>query len=390
MSSMVRIAGSGLPVAALIVGLGAVACDGPEEIGASLSVAETLAGSDTAGYARAVEPRDFSFPADHGPHLSFRHEWWYFTGNVAATGANAGEGGDFGFQLTIFRNALRPDRSETVPSPWAARQAYMGHFALTDVAARTFHAFERFDRGAVGLAGSQRGPVRVWVGDWEIEHRGPGSGFVVRAEEEGVGVDLTLTPLKPVVLQGDRGLSQKGPEPGNASYYYSFTRLRAEGTVTADGVERPVTGEAWLDREWSTSALSPGLVGWDWFSIQLGDGSELMVYRLREEDGGTGAFSAGTFVDSAGEATRLEADAFVLEPLGQWTSPEGGTYPSGWRVRVPSLALDLTVTPRLVDQELDLAFRYGEGAVGVAGRREGRALEGRGYVELTGYAEEGG
>ncbi len=308
----------------------------------------------------------------------------------------------------------------------------MGHFALTDVAGERFHAFERFDRGAVGLAGSEGGPLRVWIGDWEATMaaqvddvsgepdpggsppardqtprdgvdagrvpsaetapRAPGPDslptFRVEAAEDGVAVDLTLRGVKPVVLQGDRGLSQKGPEPGNASYYYSFTRLAASGTVTAGGDVHPVTGLAWLDREWSTSALSPGLVGWDWFALQLDDGTELMVYRLREDDGGTAPFSAGTFVRDDGAVTRLGASDFVLDETDSWTSPEGARYPSGWDVRVPALGLELTVEPRLADQELALAFRYWEGAVSVEGTRAGRPVAGRGYVELTGYADE--
>ncbi|MFO7893311.1 MAG: lipocalin-like domain-containing protein [Longimicrobiales bacterium] len=381
----------------------AAACSDPGPPRATLSVGEAMAG-DTGGYERATEPRAIVFPADHGPHPAFRTEWWYFTGNLTA-----GDGRDFGFQLTFFRTALRPDTS-TVGSPWATRQAYMGHFALTDMAGARFHAFERFDRGALGLAGAEGEPMRVWVGDWRAESSsssGPGSGsasssgsdsrrrsrwggpeFYVQAAEGGVAIDLSLTAVKPVVLQGDDGLSRKGPEPGNASYYYSLTRLEATGTVTVEGSPTPVRGLAWLDREWSTSALSPGLVGWDWFALQLDEGTELMVYRLREDDGGTARFSAGTFVRGDGSVVRLGADDFTLDETGSWSSPRGGSYPSGWRVRVPSLDLDLAVRPRLDDQELDLAFRYWEGAVAVTGRRAGAEVAGRGYVELTGYGDD--
>jgi predicted secreted hydrolase len=379
---------------AVLAGLFAAlpSCDSGSGARASLSVAETLGSADTAGYARAVEPPDLVFPRDHGPHPAFRHEWWYFTGNLSTVGPT-GSRREFGFQLTIFRNALRPDSAAGVASEWSTRQAFMGHFALTEITDGGFHAFERFDRGAVGLAGARADPVRVWIGDWSIALDGsdPAAGeyptFTIRAEEGGVGLALDLVAEKPVVLQGDRGLSPKGPEPGNASHYYSFTRLRAGGTVTTPGGTRAVQGFAWLDREWSTSALSPGVVGWDWFALQLDDESELMVYRLREEDGGTAPFSAGTFVGPEGRVTKLGADDFALEASGRWTSPRGGAYPSGWRIRVPSLSLDLEVQPRLPDQELDLAFRYWEGAVEVRGRSDGATVAGRGYVELTGYAE---
>lgn len=392
-------------VAPLAVALAACGDDGSAR--ASLSVAETLADADTAGYARAVEPRTFTFPADHGPHPDFKHEWWYFTGNLEAVGPDGEPSGrDFGFQLTFFRSALSPD-PPAVDSDWSTRQAYMAHFALTDVEVGRFHAFERFDRGAVGLAGAEAGGRRVWVGDWEgrsssssssspssnpassssSSSRGVGEGWEVRAEEGGVGVELVLESVDPIVLQGDEGLSAKGAERANASYYYSMMRLRASGTIRVGGVEHAVEGLAWLDREWSTSALSPGVVGWDWFSLQLDDDSELMLYRLRTEDGGTAPFSAGTFVAPDGATVRLGGNDFDLEETGTWRSPRGGTYPSGWRIRVPELSLELRVTPRLADQELDLAFRYWEGAVAAEGSRAGAPVAGRGYVELTGYAE---
>ncbi|MFW5947198.1 MAG: lipocalin-like domain-containing protein, partial [Gemmatimonadota bacterium] len=323
------------------------ACREPGPARATLSVAEVLAG-DTAGYARAVEPRTFVFPADHGPHPDFRTEWWYFTGNLSA-----GDGRALGYQLTFFRSALRPD-TVALDSDWATRQAFMGHFAVTDVPGDRFHAFERFDRGALGLAGAEGPPMRVWIGDWVAEGRAAGrspdprdardlcdpcdprdsSGpvFRVRAAGPGVALDLTLRAVKPVVLQGDGGLSRKGPEPGNASYYYSITRLATAGTVKVDGRTYEVDGLSWLDREWGTSALSPGLAGWDWFAIQLRDTTELMVYRLRDDDGGTSPFSAGTFVRRDGSVVRLGADDFVLEATGSWSSPRGGRYPSGWRV----------------------------------------------------------
>ncbi len=354
---------------------------------ATLSVAATLADADTAGYARATAPRAFRFPADHGPHPEFKHEWWYFTGNV-----DADDGRAFGFQLTFFRSALRP-RGPTVESDWATSQAYMAHFALTDVAADRFRAFQRFDRGALGLAGATSDPLRVWVDGWAAagaaaSASNPASigAFHVVARDSGVAIDLVLTPAAPVVPQGDRGLSRKGPGRGNASYYYSIPRLAARGTVVSGSDTARVRGTAWLDREWGTSALASELDGWDWVALQLDDGSDLMLYRLRRKDGGTDRFSAGSYVTADGAVTRLTAGAFTLEATGEWTSPAGVRYPSGWRVRVPGEGLDLQVAPRIRDQELELAFRYWEGAVAVEGRRGGVMVRGRGYVELTGYA----
>ena len=366
-------------------------CDDRTPVRATLSVAQTLAEADTAGFARAVEVRPFSFPADHGPHADYRHEWWYFTGNLEGAGGEA-----FGFQLTFFRSALRPE-PPSLESEWATSQAWMGHFALTDIGRERFRAFDRFHREALDLAGAEQAgdSTRVWVGDWEaVATPWPGGagGLVwwVRAGEEDVAVDLRLVPEGPLVLQGEDGLSRKGPETGNASYYYSLPRLRAEGTVRAGGRVVPVRGTAWLDREWGTSALGPELAGWDWFSLQLDDGAALMVYRLRRRDGGTDRFSAGTYLDADGRVTRLGAGDFELEATGSWTSPAGVRYPSGWRVRVPGEGLDLVVSPRVRDQELDLAFRYWEGAVGVEGTGPDGARSGVGYVELTGYDDPAG
>ena len=368
---------------------------------ARLSLVETLAGADTAGYERAFEPRPFDFPNDHGPHPGFRTEWWYVTGNLEAR-----DGRDFGFQLTIFRSALAP-RGPRTESAWGTSQAYMAHFTVTDVAAGRFHVFERFARGAVGLAGATADPLRVWVGDWAItgtsvqDEGGPSRSFERRttssfplrlhASDDGVVLDLELERGKSHVPQGEAGLSRKGPEPGNASYYYSLTRMPAAGTLVLAGDTALVRGSAWLDREWSTSALGPGQVGWDWFALQLDDGHELMIYRLRRADGTADAFSDGVLVAPSGEPVRLEWGSDVrLEATGTWRSPiDGAAYPSGWRILLPERGWALEVEPVLVDQELDVAFRYWEGAVRMRGTGEGgESVTGVGYVELTGYAGE--
>ncbi|MHB1194403.1 MAG: lipocalin-like domain-containing protein [Longimicrobiales bacterium] len=405
-----------LPAALACALLLSACADGPRLPDARLSLEKTLGGADTAGFARAVEPRDFVFPADHGPHPGFRNEWWYVTGNLEAEG-----GREVGYQLTIFRTSLAPPgRSAAagaaeapggasaaageVPAPdtasaWSTDQAYMGHFALTDAGARRFRAFERFARGAQGLAGAQAEPLRVWIEDWSLEGRGTpveaasaGSADAfplrVRAADGDVALDLVLEAGKPRVLQGERGLSRKGPEPGNASYYYSHTRMPTSGTVVLGADTLRATGLSWLDREWSTSALSDGVAGWDWFALQLDDGWDLMVYALRRADGSAHPLSAGVLVDPSGTTRALAWGTDVtVRATGRWASPvDAAGYPSGWSITVPGAGLDLEVTPVLRDQELDLAFRYWEGAVRVSGTAAGRALAGRGYVELTGYA----
>jgi len=347
----------------------------------ALDVGQILGDTNTAGFARADQPRTFVFPADHGPHPGFRNEWWYFTGNL-----DAADGRRFGYELTLFRAALSPD-APTRTSHWAANQVYLGHFAVTDVEAGRFHYFQRVQRGAVDLAGAQAEPLRVWVEDWEIK-AGMQANFPWRlhAKANGVTLNLELTATKPVVLQGDAGLSQKSATSGNASYYYSIPRLDSRGTLVLNGQTFNITGQSWLDREWSTSALAPDQVGWDWFALQLGDGYDLMFYQLRRKDGSTDLHSAGTLIDPAGRATPLKADDVRIEVLETWRSPKGGTYPARWRLHVRPADLTLEISPLLANQELDVVVRYWEGAVDVTGRREGRSITGRGYVELTGYA----
>jgi predicted secreted hydrolase len=365
--------------------LSLLACrDQPSQPRASLSVAETLRGTDDAGYARALAPREFQFPQDHGPHPEFRTEWWYYTGNLATR-----EGRRFGFQLTFFRSALAPDMPART-SAWATRQAYLAHFTVTDVAGKRFRSFERWGRGALDLAGAQGAPFRVWVGDWSSTGGAGSETFPLRlrAAQGDAALDLTLQQGKAPVLQGERGLSRKSAAPGNASYYYSLTRMPAAGTVRLGGESFAVTGAAWMDREWSTSSLGRDQVGWDWFALQLGDGREVMLYQLRRRDGTIDPASSGSIVGPEGETRHLAAGDFSIAVLDRWRSPRSrAAYPSRWRLRVPAEGLDLEVTPLLADQELDVSFRYWEGAVAVAGSRRGAAVSGRGYVELTGYTE---
>ncbi|MEX0606846.1 MAG: lipocalin-like domain-containing protein, partial [Halofilum sp. (in: g-proteobacteria)] len=324
-----------------------------------------------------TEPREFRFPYDHGAHPAYRNEWWYVTGNFEDQA-----GRRYGMQLTLFRIALAPEREGQRPSAWATNQAWMGHLALTDVAGDRFHHAERFARGGeLGLAGTQRDPVRVWLEDWRLE-RVPSGAWRLRAGTDEFGVELTLDPQKAPVLQGEDGLSQKSAESGNASYYYSLTRLAAEGSVRLKNAERSVTGSAWLDREWSTSALGPEQAGWDWFALQLDDGTDVMIYHLRREDGAPSRFSAGVVVGPEGDPHHLGPGDFEIEVLDRWRAPDGPEYPSRWRVEVPGVDGPLMVVPVRADQELQVSVRYWEGAVDVL---RGDEPVGRGYVELTGY-----
>lgn len=336
--------------------------------------------ADGAGYAVADRPRAFDFPRDHGPHPGFRSEWWYFTGNLEDSG-----GRRFGYQWVVFRLALSP-KAGTRASAWATNQAYMAHFAITDPEGRRHRHFERFARGAAGLAGARAAPLRVWLEDWKLEEAADGA-WRLEAGEEDIALELTLRQSKPVVLNGEAGLSRKSPGAGNASYYYSISRFDTHGILRIAGTSHAVSGLSWLDREWSTSALAEDQAGWDWFALQLDDGTDLMFYQLRRKDGTIDPFSTGTFIDRAGRYYPVDADAVELEVLDTWTSPRGGSYPSGWRLRMPERELALEIRPALPDQELDVSLRYWEGAVDVTGSAGSRPVAGRGYVELVGYGE---
>jgi len=339
----------------------------------SSRLSELLGGTRDTGFPLALEAREFRFPSDHGAHPEYRNEWWYATGNL-----DGDSGRRFGFELTLFRFALSASPPDGA-SAWRSNQVYIGHLALTDAEAGTFRVAQRYARGALGLAGATAAPVRVWVDDWEMSMPAGRGGSAamqwrLRAADDDFGIDLTLTPTKEPVLNGRDGLSRKSAEPGNASYYYSLTRLDAAGTVDAGGTPHAVNGAAWIDREWGSSALAPDQRGWDWFALQLEDGTELMYYQLRRDDGSTDPMSAGTWVMADGRSQR-------------WDSPAGGRYPIRWRLAVPAIALDIRIRPVLESQELFTSVRYWEGAVDVAGTRGDNPVRGRGYVELTGYAD---
>ena len=332
---------------------------------ASSRLAELLSDQGLQGYARVLEDRDFVFPADHGPHPDFRNEWWYVTGNV-----DSDIGKRFGFELTIFRFSLTPPGTGSAEdvSAWRSNQVYIGHFALTDAGNKQFHVAQRYSRGTLGLAGARADPFRVWLDDWSIvearrserpqEEYEFGLPLQLQANDGEISLNLTLVPQKHPVLNGVHGLSQKAAMAGNASYYYSITRLQTAGTVRIGGAEYAVSGLSWLDREWGSNGLSRDQEGWDWYALQLADGSTV----------------------------HLSTHDLNVEVLDTWQSPHGGRYPIAWQIVVPEYQLNLTVDPVLDAQELVTTVRYWEGAVDVSGERGDSPITGRGYVELTGYA----
>lgn len=338
------------------------------------------------GFARAAGPRRFEFPADHGPHPQFRHEWWYFTGQLQGA-----DGERFGFELTVFRLALRPPSDEpAVTSAWQSGQLYAAHFAITDLGRRRFFTATRYARDALGLAGARAQPFALQVADWSVMEVAGGAALHWRLEaaDSAYQLQLDLSSDRPPVLNGEGGLSRKADALGAASYYYSMPRLNATGRLIRAGTAVPVSGLVWLDREWGSGALGAQQQGWDWFALDFEDGSSLMFYALRDRDGSRDPHSAGTFVDAAGGAQALGSADVQIQVLRQWRSPRGGSYPAQWRLRVPALDLELQVVPLLADQELPTQPRYWEGAVRATGQRRGAPLGAAGYVELVGYAQD--
>jgi predicted secreted hydrolase len=351
-----------------------------EEVITRLS--EALGGTDTEGYRRADRPRGFAFPEDHGPHPGFRNEWWYVTGNL-----DAEDGHRYGIHVTFFRVALGPRfEGDAVfqGSPWSTRHIWMAHAAITDVAGRRHVSEERFAREAAGLAGASARGERVWLEDWFLAGM-DGEEWRLGMQAGPYALDLVLMPVREPVLQGDAGLSQKGRELGNASYYYSLPRIAVRGSLRSEGDERTVSGQAWLDREWSTSALDDDQVGWDWFALQLDDGTDIMYYQLRQDDGSPHPLSKGRWMPADGPDRLLQPADVRLAPLRIARMNSGRRYPVAWQLSFPELGRDLVVEAVLDQQEMQSFIPYWEGAVDIRDREDRRL--GRGFVELTGYDE---
>jgi predicted secreted hydrolase len=350
-----------------------------------------VAGSPAAGLQAAPPAesfeiprpgRAFRFPRDHGSHPEFKTEWWYYSGHLESA---AGE--HFGYQLTFFRTALRrPD--PRARSAWSLHTVYFAHLALSDQARGRFLFREKASRGTLGLAGAGTGALEVWIDSWRAETAG--DRHLLKAQDDGLALDLELTPSKPPALHGEGGYSRKSDRSGAASFYYSLPRLATSGRLTLEGREHAVTGQSWMDHEFFTSALAPGLTGWDWFALQLDDGQEVMLYLLRHRDGSVDPASSGSLIDLQGQVRHLNLADFRVKASGFWKSAaSGASYPGGWEIAIPGAGYRLTLTPVLSDQEIRAAappVTYWEGEVNVKGWKAGEAVAGKGFVELTGYA----
>lgn len=319
-------------------------------------------------YREALPGYVYGFPADHFAHPDFRTEWWYYTGNVTDT-----KGKKFGFELVFFRQGARRGESPN-QSAWRVDDVYLAHAALTDIEGKHFSYAERTNRAGPGIAGASLSRGEVWNGNWIAKWSGEKQSL--RALTEDFQLDLRVEPVKPLVIHGLNGVSQKADGLGNASHYVSFPRLSVSGNVKTGGTDHAVTGLAWMDHEWFTEQLDANEIGWDWFSAQLEDKTELMLFDLRKKDGSIDSHSSGTYIDTSGKARHLTASDFTLKPVGYW-----GKYPVKWRIEIPSLKVNLNCEAAVQNQELKTnGTSYWEGAVVYTGSNKGA-----GYLEMTGY-----
>ena len=351
----------------------------------AVCVSQSMAGQEPRSEWEQAHPdRALEFPRDHASHPNYRIEWWYYTGNLEGD-----DGRRFGYQVTFFRVGV--DRDPENPSVWAVRDLYMAHLAVTDLDRGQHLVSERLNRAGVSWAGARTDRLYVWNEDWHL--RAEEGHHLLRAisDDGQFGVDLRLAADQPPVLHGRDGFSQKGLQRGNASHYYSLTRMETTGELQLGGERMSVTGLSWMDHEFGTTFLEPSQQGWDWFSLQLDDGSDIMVYVLRQQDGTRDSHSSGTLVFPDGQVLALAPDDIELVPDRQWVSPTSrARYPVEWTVEVPGESLRLEVRAAVDAQELhteqSTGVTYWEGAVVITGTRQGRSVGGRGYLEMTGYA----
>jgi predicted secreted hydrolase len=370
---------------AFVLSIFLTSCTPPAAPAAEVQIPDAVSPElqNSSGFAVADGTRPLTFPADFGAHEEFRTEWWYYTGNLESS-----EGQHFGFELTIFRvGLLPPTTSFPGDSEWYDRSVYFAHFGVSDVGRERFYAFERYSRPGPGLAGAQAQPYRVWIEDWSVSESSSRS-YKLHAAQGDVSIELTLTDEMGAVLHGEAGYSRKGQSATNASYYYSQPRLQADGVLRIADAGYQVSGLAWKDHEFSTSVLDENQIGWDWFSLQLQDGSALMLFQLRERGAGISEYSSGTFIEADGTPRHLRKTDFEINVLDEWRSPHtGGLYPAAWEIQLDRPDCVLQVRPWMADQEIHFpTVTYWEGAVRFEGTCSGVVAGGNGYVELTGYA----
>jgi predicted secreted hydrolase len=344
--------------------------------------AAALTQTVSAPFKTALPAYRYEFPRDHFNHPDFQTEWWYYTGNVKSPAGHS-----FGFELTFFRQGV--DRDPARNSTWDIQDIYLAHLALSDLDGGAFYHSERTNRAGPGIAGIDATRQRIWNGNWSASWNGDDQQL--RAIDDRFSLSLVLHPEKPPVIHGENGVSQKAAGAGHASHYISLTRLKTSGTITLRGITYQVSGVSWMDHEFFTHQLGADQIGWDWFSLQLDDNTELMLFQIRRKDGSIDPYSAGTHVDAQGESRHLQASDFTLAAQQEnWERPDkSAKYPVHWKIIVPSLSLTLDATTPLKSQEFagstKFAPSYWEGAIRLQGRRKESHLAGVGYLEMTGY-----
>jgi predicted secreted hydrolase len=335
-------------------------------------------------WKQVTSPRVWNFPQDHGSHPEYRTEWWYFTGHLSDDA-----GSRYGYQLTFFRQGIR-EHLPNPSGPWDIRDVYLAHFAITDVDRKKYHFDERISRSGPGLAGARTENMDVWLMDWSARMKN--SAITIRARNDQMELDLTLVPKKPPIFHGQNGVSKKGAGEGRASYYTSFTHLETKGFLkTSSNSRTAVKGRSWFDQEFGSNQLTAEQKGWDWFSLYLADGRELMVYLLRLKEGSIEPASSGTLIEADGTTRHLTLSEVSVKVMDRWKSPRSGAeYPSRWRIQIPSSGVDLMIAPEVADQELgtksSTGITYWEGAISGQGTSKGQPVTCQGYIELTGYA----
>lgn len=332
----------------------------------------------------ALPGYQFEFPGDHGTHDEYRTEWWYYTGHLETV-----SGRRYGFELTFFRVGVNPPDAAQQTN-WDLRNLSPAHFAITDVSGRKFRYYEKMNRSSPFTASAAAGRLAVFNESWRATTTSDGA-WRISASQDGDAIDLVLRSRKPPAVHGQDGVSVKAEGAGYASHYYSMTRLDVSGSVTSKGRKiEHCTGLAWMDHEFGSSGLRETQQGWDWFSVQLDNDAELMLYQIRREDAGADVTSSGSLITPDGDVIHLKRDQISIRPLSRWKSPNNGaTYPMRWSISVPSLRINLRLDPLLENQELvtkgSTGVTYWEGAVGVTGSFENVSVAGQGYVEMTGY-----
>ena len=343
---------------------------------ANLSLLNLLSNNSTVIEGEIPQPdKDILLPQDHYDHPNFRNEWWYFTGNLKDKNQQ-----EFGYQFTIFRFKNDEDNSNSL---WSASDIYLGHLAITDIANSEYlHKEIYFRKSDLGLAGSDKDNNKIWISNWMLEF--DGNDVHLSARQDEIILDLTLKSRSIPILHGKQGYSKKGADPSNASYYYSITDYETTGKISIDKTVYEVTGNSWYDHEWSSGVLPENVIGWDWFSINLNEGSQLMIYQLRNINDVPTPYSAGTFIDENNKVINLNQDQFQLKPIKYWESESTKiNYPLEWEIEIPELGINLLTVPKINKQEFNGSIIYWEGAIDVANSSNDSL--GEGYMELTGY-----